>query len=108
MNETTSTVAPVEPKATIGQKVNELQAEKTRLTSEMNEMPEGAPKVAAQDRIAIIDRKLRWYAGRSEGTKQVAVKAARPSKAAKEPKAAKVAKSAPVAAQPVASAANES
>lgn len=110
---TNATTAPVttpkaeEIKQTIPQKVEALQAEKTRLTSDMANMPEGADKVAVQERITVIDRKLRWYAGRSSEGK--AVKAVRPTKAPKAEKKAKVAKPAEPTPVPVASTvANES
>lgn len=110
MAEQTSTAPaakPEEPKQTIAQKVEGLQARKTLATTEMNAAPEGEAKTALQQEIAVIDRKLRWYAGRSGEGK--APKAARPSKAAKAPRQPKAAAPAASAvASPAATAANES
>jgi hypothetical protein len=78
---TTEPVAAAEPKQTIPQKVEALQARKTMATTEMNAAPEGTAKTALQDEIAVIDRKLRWYAGRSGEAKATAGKTPRPTKA---------------------------
>lgn len=84
MAEATQTTAPMAPakaeeRETIAQKVENLQARKTQATSEMNaEGATDAQKTAIQEEIAVIDRKLRWYAGRSGEGK--AAKAGRPSK----------------------------
>lgn len=102
----TEPAKPAEEKLTIAQKVEALQARKTLATQEMNAAPEGAGKTALAEEIAVIDRKLRWYAGRSGEAKPAkAPKASRP-KAAKSSKGA----SAPAAETPApaASAANES
>lgn len=104
MTETATSTAPAAPeKQTISQKVVGLQTEKTALAASLNGMPEGAEKSAVQERISVIDRKLRWYAGRS-GSASKPVKEARPSKSRSKKAPAPAAPSAPA----TASAANES
>lgn len=98
--------AQAEPKQTIAQKVEGLQAEKTRKTTEMNAMPEGDGKSALQAEIAVIDRKLRWYAGRSGEAK--APKAARPSGEKRTRASKKAQPAAPAAPSAPLPAANES
>lgn len=72
----TSTTAPAtetaEVKPSIPQKVEALNADKTRLTSELTAATDENAKKGLQEQIAVIDRKLRWYAGRSGEGKKVA------------------------------------
>jgi hypothetical protein len=103
----TTPAAAVEEKQSIPQKVDALNAAKTVLVSELNHgQTSEARKQAVQQEITVIDRKLRWYAGRSGGSKAV-----RPSQP-KAPRArgTKAAKSETPAqpAAPVAPSANES
>lgn len=85
---------------TIGQKTEKLTSEKNRLMTELNEAPE-ENKAPIQEQIAVIERKLRWYAGRSgEG------KAQRPSKGRKSKAPASEAPA--QTPEPVASTGNES
>lgn len=102
---TETTSPPAEEKQTIAQKVEGLQSEKTRLVGELNDMTEGKVKTDAQERINVIDRKLRWYAGRAGEAKKAATP--RPTRA-KVTKPAKVVQEAPVEKSEVPSSANES
>lgn len=104
----TSTEPVAAPKQTVAEKVNALNEEKTALTANLNSIPE-AEKASVQERIATIDRKLRWYAGRSGEAK---VRPTPAPKAPKEPKAKKAKAVEPAAPEaplvPVPPAANES
>lgn len=113
--ETVTETAPVTgaPKAeaikeTVAQKTAALTAEKATKTTQLSGMAADAPERAStEERIKVIDRKLRWYEGRN-GEGKVA-KADRPSKAAsKSSRGSKTAKvEAPAIGSPV-TAASES
>lgn len=107
MTDQATTTAPAVEKESIGQKVEKLQARKTLATTEMNAAPEGSDKTGLQQEIAVIDRKLRWYAGRASEGKAVS-KTTRPSTKAEGRKRGK--STAPATAAPAApvTAANES
>lgn len=83
-----SEVNATEVKMTVAQKVDALNTEKASIATGLNSMPEGADKLAAQERIATIDRKVRWYNGRNGNKTE---KTARPTRV----KSAKVAKGEP-------------
>lgn len=87
-NQSEITPAP-EPRKSIGDKTTELAARKNELLGMINSATDGDNKVKMQEEVTIIDRKLRWYAGRSGEGKQV--KAPRPtqpkgSRSSKKPK----------------------
>lgn len=103
---TTAPTTPEEPKLTIAQKVEALQARKTLATQEMNAAPEGDVKNTLAQEIAVIDRKLRWYAGRSGEGKAKPATASRPSRKAAKP--APAASTPAVASAPTTGSANES
>jgi hypothetical protein len=77
----TETTEPTEIKQTIAQKVEALNARKTELVASMSGLEDGPEKIANADEIAVIDRKIRWYAGRSQDAK--GSKTDRPTKVAK-------------------------
>jgi hypothetical protein len=103
---TAPAAAPAEEKQTIAQKVEALQTRKTNATTEMNAAPEGEAKTKLQEEIAVIDRKLRWYAGRSSDGKAKARPSKGESKAKRQAKPAQGQAPAPSAPPPPA--ANES
>jgi hypothetical protein len=86
-NTSAASTAVAEP-LTIKQKVDSLQVEKGQLTEQLNTVAEDQ-KASVQDRINVIDRKLRWYAGRSKEGTPARPTQAKTAKAPKAPKAKK-------------------
>lgn len=93
------------PRQTIAEKVEILTAEKTEKTNQLASMAADAPERAGiETRIQEIDRKIRWYQGRSGdgSTKASSPKADRPSKAASSKGSKSKAQTSATAAEPTA------